>query len=118
MVEGDVTPAILAVMPSVPAQPLSLYEPVATPPTVHALVNKALPRLPQEEEKVTLLHGSMKLGSKMPSSIRDPPRYTATVMLSVPNAESGSMERVGGVMVMTTLPTEKPIELVTAVVPT
>ena len=54
-VEGEVAPAIEAVMTSVPVQPLSLYEPVATPPTVDASVNTALPALPQREEKVTVL---------------------------------------------------------------
>src|SRR3990170_2833857 len=43
LVEADVTPAIEAVMTSVPAQPLSLYEPCATHPTVSALLNTALP---------------------------------------------------------------------------
>jgi hypothetical protein len=55
VVGTDVTPAVVAVMVSVPAQPLSVYVPVATPFAVHALVNTALPTLPQEEEKVTVL---------------------------------------------------------------
>jgi hypothetical protein len=54
LVEGDVTPAAKAVMMSVPAQPLSLYEPVATPATVATpVLSTALPTLAQEEEKVT-----------------------------------------------------------------
>jgi hypothetical protein len=55
LVDGDVTPAADAVMMSVPAQPLSLYEPVATPATVATpVLNTALPTLAQEEENVTL----------------------------------------------------------------
>ena len=54
LVEGDVTPAAEAVMTSVLAQPLSLYEPVATPATVTTpVLNTALPTLVQDEEKVT-----------------------------------------------------------------
>ena len=50
-VEGEVAPAIDAVITSVPMQPLSLYEPVATPPMVDASVNTALPPFPQTKKK-------------------------------------------------------------------
>ena len=67
LAEGEVTPAIDAVMTSVPVQPLSLYEPVATPPTVAASVKTALPALPQREEKVTVLL-QRKLKSATPAA--------------------------------------------------
>ena len=54
LVTADVMPATEAVIASVPAQPLSRYEPVATPATVATPVdNTALPLLAQGEENVT-----------------------------------------------------------------
>src|SRR3972149_2172045 len=110
VVEGDVTPAIEAVMTSVPAQPLSLYEPCATPPAVSAPLNTAFPALPQGEEKVTC----------SPSAMDTPPIDTATVMLVVPKGQSGAAPTpgTGAVTVTPALPTAKLIELVSAVVPT
>ena len=54
LVEADVIPATEALIASVPAQPLSRYEPVATPATVATPVdNTALALLAQGEENVT-----------------------------------------------------------------
>ena len=112
LVEGDVTPAAEAVMTSVPAQPLSLYEPVATPPAAVAtpVVNTALPMLAHAEEKVTFC--GVVTGT--------PPTDTVTAILVVPKAESGAAPTpsTGAVTVTAATPTAKPIEPVTATVPT
>ena len=75
LVGGDAAPAAEAVMMSVAAQPLSRYEPVATPPAaVTAVLNTALPTLPQVEENVTVW--GVVTGT--------PPTDMVTAMLVVP----------------------------------
>lgn len=111
LVEGDVTPAAEAVMTSVPAQPLSRYEPVATPATVDTpALNTALPTLAQAEENVTFC--GVVTGT--------PPSDTVTAMLVVPNADSGAAPTpsTGAVMETAATPTAKPIAPVIALVPT
>lgn len=111
LVEPDVTPAAKAVITSVPAQPLSRYEPVATPFTVATPVLKtALPTLAHDEEKVTFC------GVLTGTPLID----TVTAMLVVPNAESGAVPTpsTGEATVTAATPTAKPIEPVAAMVPT
>src|SRR5471032_1120075 len=105
LVGSDVTPAAVALIASVPAQPLSRNEPVATPFTVATPVdNTALPALAQGEENVTFC-------GVVTST---PPLATVTVMLVVPNADSGFAPRTGCETVTAELPMEKPIDPVTA----
>jgi hypothetical protein len=108
LVEADVTPATEALIASVPAQPLSRYEPVATPATVATPVdNTALPLLAQAEKNVTFC--GVVTG--------EPPLDTVTAMLVVPNADSGAAPTpsTGAETVTAEAPTEKPIDPVTAV---
>jgi len=108
-VEADATPAAVAVIASVPAQPLSWYEPVATPATVAMpALNTALPMLAHVEEKVTVC--GVVTGT--------PPLDTVTVILVLPNAESEATPRIGAETVTAAAPTAKPIEPVTALAPT
>jgi hypothetical protein len=110
LVESEVTPAAEAVMTSVPAQPLSLYEPVASPATVATpVLSTALPMLAHTEEKVTFC--GVVTGT--------PPIDTVTEMLVVPNAESGAAPTpsTGAATVTAATPMAKPIEPVTATVP-
>src|SRR3990172_2922965 len=94
-------------MTSIPAQPLSLYEPVATPPSTVATpaLNAALPMPAQAEAKVTFC--GVVTGT--------PPNDTVTAILVVPNAESGAAPTpsTGAVTVTAATPTAKPIEPVT-----
>ena len=113
MVGADVTPAADAVITSVPAQPLSRYEPIAVPFTVATPVLKtALPMLAHVEEKVTFWGVVTATGGV--------PVDTVTVMLVVPKAESSaaSTPRIGADTVTVAVPTVNPIEPVTASVPT
>lgn len=107
---ADVTPAAVAVIASVVAQPLSLYEPLATPPApvTTPVLNTALSRMAQVEENVTLC-GAVT---------GTPPTDTVTSILVVPKAESVVTPRTGAVTVTTAVPTVNPIESVTAVRPT
>lgn len=95
--EEDVIPLTDAVTVSVPAQPLSRYEPVAIPFTVTTLaLNTAVPLLAQGDEYVTVC--GVVTGT--------PPLLTVTATLVVPNAESGFAPNTGLVMVTTAPPTE------------
>lgn len=111
LVAADVTPAAEAVMASVPAQPLSRYDAVATPATVVTPeLSTALPLLAHADEKVTfcgVLTGTPLLN-------------TATLTLVVPNAESGAAPTpvTGAVIVIEAVPTLYPIEPLTAAEPT
>lgn len=73
-------PLTEAVTVSVPAQPLSRYDPVATPFTVTTLPKTALPLAEQPEEKVTVC--GMVTAT--------PPLDTVTLTLVVPKAESAA----------------------------
>src|SRR3989338_7372692 len=95
--EEDAIPLTEAVIVSVPAQPLSRYEPVALPFTVTTLaLNTALPLLAQGDENVTVCGVVTDI----------PPLLTVTATLVVPNAESGFTPKTGLVMVTTAPPTE------------
>ena len=103
------SPLTEAVTTSLPPQPLSRYEAVATPPApVSTLeVRTALPLLAQGEEKVTVC-GEVT---------GTPLLLTVMLTLVVPNAERGFVPSVKFVMVTLAAPMEKPIDPVTAVVP-
>lgn len=118
-VGADGTPAAVAVIVSFPAQPLSRYEPCATPDeSVTPEVNTAAPLPAQPEEKVTDWGVVMATGGV--------PVETVTLMPIVPNADSGLVAvvpsalepRTGAVTLTLETPTAKPNEPVTAVVPT
>ena len=104
-VEAEVTPAAEAEIESVPAQPLSLYDPVATPATVATpVLITALPVLLQVDVKVT----------DCGVVTRTPPLRTVTVTLVVPNADNGDMATTGREIMTADAPTANPIDPVTA----
>lgn len=96
--EEEGPPLTEATTVSVPAQPLSRYEPVATPFTVTTLPNTALPLVPQPELNVTVC-GVVTF---------TPPLCTLTVMLVVPKAEreEAPTPKTGVVTVTEAAPTE------------
>lgn len=113
LVGADVTPAADAVITSVPAQPLSRYEPTAVPFTVATPALKtALPILAHVEENVTFWGVVTATGGV--------PVDTVTVMLVLPKAESAAAPtpRTGALTATVAVPTVNPVEPVTASVPT
>jgi hypothetical protein len=88
-VEEMANPFTEAVMMSAPAQPMSLYEAVATPATVTTLgVNAALPFVAHGEVKLTV--NGVLVGA--------PPTLTVTLTAAVPNADSVPAGMLTGVM--------------------
>jgi hypothetical protein len=95
--EEEVIPLTEAVIVSVPAQPLSRYEAVATPFTVVTLaVRTALPLLAQAEVKL------IACGVVRGTPLLD----TVTATLVVPKDESGFVPKAGVLMETDAAPTE------------
>lgn len=107
------TPAADAVTTSVPAQPLSLYEPTAVPLTVATpVLRTAFPMFAHVDEKVTFWGVVTAVGGV--------PVDTVTTMLVVPKAESAAVPtpRTGAVTVTLAVPTVNPIDPLTTSDPT
>lgn len=99
------SPVTVAVMISVPAQPMSRYDAVATPFTVATLgVRAALPLVAHGEVKLTL-NGV---------GVATPLVFTVTLTAVVPKAESNGVAMVTCESVMFIAPVEKPTVLLTA----